>query len=124
MELALIYRDLAERVDDRLRDAELLAQDGIEVEHTRTATGKHDLVDAIRARRGREEVEGLAELAREVLRYGVQNGNDLLDRELSHRSPTLEVFGLIEGKAELTLDGIGVLIAAERDVAPEHRSAA
>src|SRR5690349_7047546 len=106
MELALIYRDLAERVDDRHRDAELLPQDGVEVEHTRAAAGEHDLVDAVGAGRGREEVEGLAELAREVLRYGVQDGNDLLDGELAHRRSPLEVLGLIERQAELALDGV------------------
>src|SRR5690349_24216989 len=112
MELALIYRDLAERVDDRHRDAELLAQDGVEVQHPRAAAGEHDLVDALGARRGREEVEGLAEFAREVLGYGVQDGDDLLDSELAHRRPALQILGLIERQAELALDGVGVLIAA------------
>src|SRR4051795_329987 len=44
----------------------------------RAAAGGAVLVDAVRARRGGEEVEGLAQLAGEVLGDGVEDGDDLL----------------------------------------------
>ena len=62
----LVDGDLLERIHDRDRDAELVAQDGVEVQHARAAAGENDLVDAVGARRRGEEVERLAQLAREV----------------------------------------------------------
>ena len=81
------------------RDAELVAQDRVEVQHARTAAGQHDLVDALRPRRRGEEVERLAQLAGEVFGDGVEDGDDLLDRVVADRLAALELLGLLEREA-------------------------
>src|SRR5205823_9806347 len=111
VELAFVDRDLPERIHDADLNAELVAQDRVEVQHSRAASGEHDLIDPIRARSGGEEVESLAKLAGEVLRDGVEDGDDLLDGVVADRLAALEILGLVERKAQLAPPGRGARTA-------------
>ena len=77
-------------------NAELVSQDGVEIQNARAAAGEDDFVHAIGARCRGEEVERLAQLAREILRDGVEDWDDLLDGVISDLFAFLEFFGLLE----------------------------
>src|SRR5258707_12697381 len=98
------YTTLFRSIHDRGRGAELVAEDGVEIQDAGSASREHDLVDAIGARRRGEEVERLSQFAGEVLRYGVEDGDDLLDGVIADRLAALELLGLLEGQGELALD--------------------
>src|SRR5450759_3820789 len=118
---AVQRRDRAEGIHDLDRDAELVPQHLVQPGDLSASSGNHDRVDLVGARRRLEEVEGLLQLRRRVLGDSPEDRLDRLARLTGDRLPLLESLGLLEVQGERLLEGLGELVAAERDVAPEDR---
>ena len=87
----------------------------------RRAAAQHDAVDAIGGRGRLEEVERLLNLEQHVLGHRVQHRLHLFEGDAVDRLAPLELLGALERQVELLLHRFGVGVAADRDVAREHR---
>jgi len=114
VEFFLVDRDLLEGIHDRDGDTELVAKDGVEVQHARPTAREHDLIDPIGSRGGGEEIKRLPQLPGEIFAHRVEDGDDLLDAVVARLVTLLQLLGLLEREAELALDGVGVLVCRRR----------
>jgi hypothetical protein len=120
-ELALRVLNLPERVHQLNLGAKPLTEHPIQVENLGGTPGQHDLLDLIVARCGVEELEGFLQLGRKVLAHAVQHAENGLGRVIPELLARLDGLGLLARQVELALDGLGVPVPAEDDVAPEDR---
>ena len=97
------------------------SQDAVEVEHLARAAGQRDLLDVVVAGGRVEELERLLQLGGEVLAHAVEHAEDRLRGVVAELLAGLHRLRLLARQVQLALDRLGVGVAAEDDVAPEHR---
>ena len=109
--------NLAERVKLFHGHGELFAEQIHQSRDPRGAASHADALDVFAAGGGAEEIKGLLDLQGEDVRNRAEHLLALLFGDTGDGFTLLEALGVLEIKVQLLLQGVGVLIAADRDVA-------